>query len=128
RVAAERIEAALLDRGEEHGLFVAAELGDLVEEQQAAVRLAEQTGARVGGAGERALGVTEQGRHGGVAAQRRAVDGDELAREVLARALEVVEPAAQLGLAGAGLADEEERIARLAGDVLELVDHRVARG
>jgi hypothetical protein len=63
-----------------------------------------------------------------VAAQRRAVDRDELAGEVLARALELVDPRAQRRLAGAGLPGEQQRVARAARDLFELVDHLVERG
>jgi hypothetical protein len=62
RVAPTGRDLALLKRAEQLGLKRERELGDLVEQQRAAVRGAEQPLARSGRAGEAALLVTEQHR------------------------------------------------------------------
>ena len=50
RVGADGQEALFLDRAQQHGLLVEAELADLVEEQHAAVGRAQQTGRSLHGA------------------------------------------------------------------------------
>ena len=59
-VAAERQEALLLERAQQHRLLVEAELADLVEEQHAAVGAEQQARPVADRAGEGALDVAEQ--------------------------------------------------------------------
>ena len=69
---------SFLDRAQQHGLLVQAQLADLVEEQHAAVGRAQQARRGPASAPVKApLHVAEQRRHRGVAAQRRAVHLDE---------------------------------------------------
>ena len=78
-VAAHGQEALFFNSLEQHGLFVQAQFADLVQEQHALVGGAQQAGPVSGRAGEGAFLVAEQGRGGAVAAQRGAIDLDELA-------------------------------------------------
>ena len=82
-VGAERQEGLLLEGAEEHGLLVEAELADLVEEEHPAVGRAGGPAALLGRAGEGSGDVTEERRHGLVAADRGAVDLDELAGDAV---------------------------------------------
>jgi hypothetical protein len=70
-------DLAFLKRAQQLGLQRQRHLGDLVEQQRAAVGSAEEALAGLGGAGEGALGVAEQQglKHG--FGHGRAVDGDE---------------------------------------------------
>ena len=86
RSRADRQEALLLDRAQQHRLLVEAELADLVEEQHAAV------GRRAAGPARSATAPVNapftwpnSARHRAVAAQRGAVDLDERARDLAAR-------------------------------------------
>ncbi len=85
-------------------------LGDLVEEERAAVGFLEQALARADGAGERAARVAEQLALEQRLADRRAVDGHERARRALAVG---VHRARDQLLAGAALArDQHGRVGR----------------
>ena len=81
-------------------------LGDLVEEQRAAIGQLEAAGAPIGGAGERAALVPEDLALEQRLRNRRAVDGDK--RRLGARA-ELVDRLRDQLLARARLADDEHR-------------------
>src|SRR6185437_8359598 len=59
-VAADALDAALLERAEQLGLHLERQLADLVDEDGALVGLLEGPGAVAHGAGERAADVAEQ--------------------------------------------------------------------
>ena len=94
-----------LEEAQQLGLDVEVDVGDLVEEERAAGRGADDAGERRVGAGERALAVAEQlafehvARHGG------AVEREERAVGAVGGA---VNRAREHLLAGAGLAGEED--------------------
>src|SRR5690606_23567563 len=113
-VAADALEAPLLQHVQELDLRTERDLGDLVEEQGALVRLLEAPRAPPVGARERPLLVPEQLALEQRLRERRAVDGDE--RLAGARA-QRVDGARELPLAGPALARDEHRGAR-AGDLL----------
>ena len=75
--AAEPAELPLLQHAQQLDLRRRRHLGDLVEEQRAAVGELEAAGAAIGGAGERALLVAEDLALEQRLGNRRAVDGDE---------------------------------------------------
>src|SRR5258706_5332756 len=77
--AADRLDLLLLDDAQELGLQRERQLADLVEEQRAAVRLAEQPALRLVRAGECAAAVAEQLALDERRLQRRAVDRDQRA-------------------------------------------------
>ena len=107
---AEALDLALLQHAQELDLHVAGDLADLVEEQRAAVRGLEPAIARGGGAGERALLVTEQLGLEDRLGDRGAVHRDH--RALRASAV-VVQCAREQLLAGAALAEEQHgRLAR----------------
>src|SRR6185436_11288643 len=90
-VAAHGQEDLVLEGAQEHGLLVWPELADLVEEEDAPVRAAQESGARLVSAGEGAAHVTEERGHRRVAAQRRAVHLDEGPRHLMPRLLQLVD-------------------------------------
>src|SRR5262249_30213457 len=101
---------AVLEDAQQLRLHGEAHLPDLVEEEDAAVRLVEATGARRERAGEGALLVSEELRFEERIRERRAVERDERAGGAR-RAL--VDEARDDLLAGAGLAgDEDGRLGR----------------
>ena len=111
-VAAERKEALLLERAQQHGLLVEAEFADLVQEQQAVVGGPQQAGTVAQRAGERALHVAEERRHRRVAAEGGAVHLDERAPSPEAsRLLQLVDPPREPRLARAGRPRQKDRIA-----------------
>ena len=123
-IRAHRQERLLLDRAQQHRLLVEAQLADLVEEEHAAVRLAQQAGAIVHRAGE---GAARRGRRArDIAPSPRSVaqftstNSPSTCRRAL---LELVDPPRQLRLAGAGRPREQERRARRDRDALDLLDH-----
>src|SRR5262249_26342892 len=69
----------------------------------------------------------EQRRHGRVAAQRGAVDLDEIARYLAASLLELEDAARELRFAGAGRAHQQQRILRADGDLLDALDQPIER-
>ncbi len=94
-ICAERAEALGLQRAEEHRLLLHAELAHLVEEEHAAVGLAQEALTCADGAGERAALVAEEGGHRAIAANGGAVHVDEGASDLPALALELVDPPRQ---------------------------------
>ena len=76
-VAADRLDLALLDHAQQLVLHLGRDVADLVEEERAARRLAEQAAPRPLRAGEGALLVAEQLRLDQRRRQRRAVEGHE---------------------------------------------------
>jgi hypothetical protein len=70
-VSTHRPHLAALQHTQQAGLHAGGQLAHLVEQQRAAVGLAEQTGALARGAGERAAGVAEQLGLGQLAARAR---------------------------------------------------------
>ena len=76
-LAAQALDLALLQHAQQLGLQAERHLGDLVQQQRAAVRLLELAGVGAGGAGEGALLVAEQRRLEHVLGNRGAVDGHE---------------------------------------------------
>jgi len=96
---------ALLQRAQQLRLQIGRQVADLVEEQRAAIRGAEQAGLGLVGAGEGALDVAEQLALHELPAQRRAVERHQLARAA-AQAVELVRDPL---LARAGLADDQRR-------------------
>ena len=66
-----------LEEAEQFGLDVRGHLTDLVEEQRAAARCANDPGKMVDGAGERTAAVPEQLRVEHVLGHARAVEGKE---------------------------------------------------
>jgi hypothetical protein len=120
--AADRPHLAVLEHAQQLHLQRRRELGDLVEEQRAAVRLADQALGRVRGTGERPLHVAEQLRLEQLARDRAAVDRDE---RPLRAAAGAVDAARHQLLAGAALArDEHVRVRRrhLAHQVVHALD------
>src|SRR5262249_50624702 len=107
-----------LEHAEKLGLEFGARVADLVEEDRAAAREVEAAAARAGGAGERALHVTEQLTLEQCRWKRGAVERDE--RLVPRRAV-VVDRARDELLAGAGLAANEHVGAHRGGLADELV-------
>ena len=105
-VAADALELAFLQHTQQLGLECRRDLADLVQEQRAAVRQLEAALAFLGGAGERALLVTEQLRLQQGLGERRAVHADE--RRVLAWALGM-DGARDDFLAGTALAAQQHR-------------------
>src|SRR5690606_40975428 len=75
--AADPLEYALLKDAQQLDLHVEAHVPDLVEEQCAAVRELEASGARADGAGERTFLMAEQLGFEQVARDRTAVDRNE---------------------------------------------------
>jgi len=69
--------------------------------------------------------VAEERRHGGISAQRRAVDLHELAADLSTRLLELIDPARELRLARPGRAAEEDRIAGRDGHLFDAFDEAV---
>ena len=121
-VSAHGQEAAVLDGAQQHGLFIGAELTDLIEEEHAAVGRFEQTGAIGGGAGEGALAVAEQGRHGLIAPQCGAVEFHQRAADQVAGLAQFVDAAGELALAGAGGAEQQDGLAGGFGDQFDLLE------
>ena len=74
---ADRVDLAVLERAEQLDLHLGRQLADLVEEERAAVGLAEFPGMLVGGAGEGALLVAEEDALDEVVGDGAAVDRDE---------------------------------------------------
>ena len=119
-LGADRVDLALLQRAQQLDLHVERQLADLVEEQDAAVRLLELAQVLVGGAGEAALLVAEQDGLDQVLRDGAAVDGDErLARAVRA----AVHGARDQLLAGAALAEQQDRDLRLGRPLAQPHDH-----
>ena len=89
-VGAERLDRPLLQHAQQLGLRRQRHLGDLVEQQRAAVGRLEAAVAALDRAGERAALVAEQLRLEQRLRERRAVDGDErLARARVLRSCSV---------------------------------------
>src|SRR5262249_28988153 len=108
--AADSPEAPLLEDTEQLGLSRAVHLGDLAEEQVAAVGELETAGPSLGGAGESAALVAEQLALDQRLGDRRAVDRDERAVPTIG---EIVDRARDQLLTRAALAvDENGRGAR----------------
>ncbi|MCG3130867.1 MAG: hypothetical protein FLDDKLPJ_01641 [Phycisphaerae bacterium] len=127
-VRPERVEPLLLDRRKQHGLLLHAQFADFVEKQHAAVRLAQMPRPVARRPGERPALVSEERGHRPVAADRRAVHLDELARDLAPQLLQFVDSPRELRLARAGGPGQEDRRLRVNRDVLDLVDHAVERG
>lgn len=121
-------EAFFLDSLEQHRLFVEPQFADFVEKQHAAVRRPQQAVPGVLGAGEGALDMPEQGRHGAVAAQGGAVDLDKTSLDLMPAALELIDAPGQERLAGTGGADQQHRCPGAQGHPLDLFDGAVERG
>jgi len=77
RAVAERTDFARLEEAQQFGLQFEAELADLVEEERAAARRADDAGTVAVGAGERAAPVAEQLALQHLAGDGGAVEGDE---------------------------------------------------
>src|ERR1043165_5627841 len=103
---AEAAEAFLLEHLQQAGLNLRVHVADLVEEHRAAMRDFEQPLLRRYGPGERALLVAEELRLQELARDAGAIEIDE---RFAGAAAAVVDPARQHGLAGAGLAVDEDR-------------------
>jgi hypothetical protein len=106
RAAADALEGPLLEHAQQHRLERGIEIADLVEEDRAAARLLEASGARRHRSGERTALVPEELALEERARQRRAVRVDERCVPTLR------EPVQRPGcdtLAGAGLAGDEHR-------------------
>ena len=95
----------VLDEAQQLGLQGEREVTDLVEEQGAAIGLADPALGALAGAGEGALGMAEQLALHQLGGQRRAVDGHAGA---LGAAAPAMDGARQLALAGAGLTENED--------------------
>ena len=113
---ADALELALLQHAQQLRLGAGGQLGDLVEEQRAAVGPLEAARPGTAGAGERTAFDAEQLRLDQVLGNRGAVDGHE--RTLRARA-ELMDTAAEHLLADAGFPEQHHR--DLAGS--DLVDH-----
>src|SRR5207247_752541 len=133
RAAADAQDLALLQHAQELHLDVGRDLGDLVEEERAAVGALEAAGARRDGARERALLVAEELALEDALGEGLHVDGDERAADAVAP---VVEQAGNELLARAALALDQHRGAarRHAADERQelaapraLGDHRLGR-
>src|SRR5690606_40117485 len=105
-LAAQPLELAILHHAQQLFLHFHRGGGDLVEKERAAVGLLEPALTSLGSAGERALLVAEEFRVEQVVRQRAAIDLYE--RLVPARA-EIVETLRDKLLAGAALADHQDR-------------------
>src|SRR5690606_7678509 len=92
-VGSDRIEDFVLDRAQQHGLFLQTELADFIEEEDATVRLLEVPAPTLGRARKGALDVSKESRHGSVAANRRAVHVDELSSDLRSGLLELEDAA-----------------------------------
>ncbi|QJE81303.1 Uncharacterized protein PA52Ts1_6347 [Pseudomonas aeruginosa] len=95
----------VLDEAQQLGLQGQREVADLVEEQGAAVSLADPAQGAFGGTGEGAATVPEQFAFHQFGGQRRAVDGDLGLLRAFAPG---VDGACQFALAGAGFAEDED--------------------
>jgi hypothetical protein len=115
---ADALDLPFLKDPQELDLGGEGELAELVEEEGAAVGRLEDALLVVGGAGEGAAGVAEEGGFDELGRERAAVDRDEGAVAAGARA---VDRASEELLAGAGLAEEEDRHAA-GGDLAGAVD------
>ena len=82
------LQLAGLERAEQLGLRLGAQVADLVEEQRAGVRQLEPSQPALGGAGERAALVPEHLGLDQVAGDGGAVDGDERAAGPPARGVD----------------------------------------
>ena len=109
RVAADRLHLAGLERAEQLHLRAGGQVSDLVEEQRAAVRGLEETGARADCARERAARVTEELALDELLRDRRAVHGDH---RLAGASRAVVDRARDELLARAALAEHENRRVR----------------
>ena len=124
RVLPEPLELTLLQDAQQLGLHFRRDVADLVQEQRAAVRELETAGAACRRARERALLVSEQLALEQARRQRRGAHPDE--RAVAPRA-EVVDRARDQLLAGARLAEEQDRaVGRRHG--LDRLQHLPQRG
>ena len=121
--APDPLERLVLDHAVKPGLGVAAQVGDLVEEEGAPVRLLEDAHVPLGGAGERPLLVPEEVRDEQLVLEGAAVD--DLVRPVVPRARRVDEAGEQL-LARSPLAADQDR-ARDPGELAGLLDDREKR-
>ena len=104
--AADALDLPLLQHAQQLGLQRERHLGDLVEQQRAALGLFELAGMRGVRAGERALLVAKQHGFEHVLGDRRAIDRDEVALRARTRAMD---DAREHFLAGARLADDQHR-------------------
>ena len=117
-VAADALDLPFLNRAQQLGLQIEAQVADLVEEQRAAGRQLELAELLLVRAGERAALVAEQRAFDELVRNRRQVDGDE--RRVAAARLAVQQPREQL-LAGSALAEDQHRRRQLR-DLLHEID------
>jgi hypothetical protein len=108
-VASQGQKALLLERPEQHRLFFHPELAHFVQEEQAFIRAEQQPGPIADRAGERALDVTEEGRHGRVAADRRTIDLHEWTGDETPGLLQFVDASRQERLASPGRPEEQNR-------------------
>jgi len=110
--AAEAAHLAFLDDLQQLGLQRRRQQADLVEEDRAAPGRLEQTGLALPRVGERAAVEAEQLRLQQGLGDRRAVDVDERAARAAAA---LVDDVGEQALAGAGLAEDEDRGRRRPG-------------
>ncbi len=125
---AERAVGLLLDCLEEHRLGLHRQLADLVEEDDAAVGLLEEADVVGAGTGERAFLVSEKGGLREVAAERRAVDGHEVALDLAGLLLEQVDLLGELALARAGGTGEQDGVGGAYGHAFDRLDEPVEVG
>ena len=85
---AHRVDLAVLKGAEKLDLDVERQLADLVEEERAAIRLAELADMLLGGAGEGALLMAEEDRFDQGRGDRTAIEGDEGPGAAVAGALD----------------------------------------
>ena len=116
--AADALDLAFLNRPQQLGLQVEAQVADLVEEQRASGRELELAELLLVRAGERAALVAEQRALDQFVRDGGEIDGDE--RRLAAARLAVHQPREQL-LAGAALAEDQDR-RRQPGDLLHQID------
>ena len=83
--AADALDLALLQNAQQLGLQRQRHLADFVQKNRAAVRLFEQSDARVDGSGEGSLGVAEELGFEQMIGKRGAIDGDHSGRRPAAR-------------------------------------------
>ena len=104
RVRAEGTVGLLLYGLEKLCLCVERKFADLVEKEDSTVGFLEEAVVVGRRAGERAFSVTEERSGCEIAAERRAVDADELAFDLPRLSAQFVDALGELGLTGAGRA------------------------
>ena len=118
--AADGIDLALLQRAQQLDLHVQRQFADFVQEQGAAVRLAELAQRLVHGAGEGALLMPEQDGFDQIGGQGAAVDGDEGFAGPVAGAMQ---GAGDDLLADAALAGDQDGNGGFGGPGAQRLDH-----